>query len=340
MLGCMTSEASRQLGHTMRAAVVDRYGPPEMVHIAEVPLPQPGDGEVLVRVRAAAVTSGDSRIRGARFPAGLGPLVRVALGFAGPRRRILGGTFAGVVEAVGAHVDDREMGETVCGMTGTKLGTHAELVVVPADRVVPVPAGVSVEDAAGVLFGGTAALYFLRDKASLTPGGSVLVNGASGAVGTNAVQLAKYFGGTVTAVTSTAHAELVASLGADRVIDYAHGGLAGLGERFDVVLDCVGNITIESGRRLLTDRGVLVLPVAGLWDLIRAHGNVIAGSAPERADDFELLLGLVASGELAVVHDRSFDLEHIVDAHRYVDTGHKCGNVLVHPSTNPREGMP
>jgi NADPH:quinone reductase-like Zn-dependent oxidoreductase len=315
----------------MRAALVDRYGPPEVVRVAEVGRPQPGDREVLVRVHAAAVTAGDARIRGARFPAGFGPFVRLFFGVTRPRRRILGGSFSGVVESAGGHVAGVAPGQTVCGMTGTKLGTHAEFVVARADRVARVPAGVSLDDAAAVLFGGTAALYFLRAKESVAAGKAVLVNGASGAVGSNAVQLAKHFGANVTAVTSAANASLVTSLGADHVIDYLSDDVAATDARFDVVLDCVGNLTIDSGRRLLTDDGVLLLAVASLWGNIRARGNVVAGSAPERVSDIEFLLDLVASGELSVVHDGAFDLEHIVDAYRCVDSGHKRGNVVVHP---------
>lgn len=284
-----------------------------------------------MRVHAAAVTAGDARIRGARFPAGFGPLVRFSFGVTRPRRRILGGTFAGIVEAAGTDVAGFAPGQAVCGMTGTKLGTHAEFVVTRADRVAPVPAGVSLDDAAGVLFGGTAALYFLRDKASVTSGKAVLVNGASGAVGSNAVQLAKHFGANVTGVTSAANTDLVTSLGADHVIDYRNDDLAATDARFDVVLDCVGNLTIDSGRRLLAEGGVLLLAVTSLWDYIRAHGNVVAGSAPERVADMEFLLDLVARGDLTVVHDGSYDLERMVDAYRRVDSGHKRGNVIVHP---------
>ncbi len=325
-----TSEGAAH--RSMRAAVVDRYGPPEVAHIAEVRRPQPAAREVLVAVRAAAVTAGDARIRGARFPAGFGPLVRLVFGVTRPRNPILGGSFAGMVEAVGADAAGFVPGQTVCGMTGTRLGTHAELVVARTDRLVPVPAGVSLDDAAGVLFGGTAALYFVRDKASVGAGQTVLVNGASGAVGSNAVQLAKHFGADVTAVTSAANTDLVTRLGADHVIDYRKAGLAAVDARFDVVLDCVGNLTIGSGRRLLAEDGVLVLAVASLWDNIRAHGKVVAGSAPERAADMELLLDLVARGDLTVVHDGSYDLDQIVDAYRRVDSGHKVGNVIVHPS--------
>jgi NADPH:quinone reductase-like Zn-dependent oxidoreductase len=190
---------------------------------------------------------------------------------------------------------------------------------------------VSHDDAAGVLFGGTTALHFLRDKASVQPGAAVLVNGASGAIGTNAVQLAKHFGASVTGVTSGANSALVTELGADRVVDHTHEDVTALSERFDVVLDTVGNLSIDAGRGLLRSGGVLVLAVAGLWDNVRARGDVVAGSAPEHVEDFELLLRLVADGTLHVVHDQSFDLDHIVDAHRRVDSGHKVGNVVVRP---------
>jgi len=315
----------------MQAAVLERYGAPEVVQVAEVPQPEPRADEVLVRVRAVAVTSGDARIRGARFPPGFGFLARLALGITAPRRPILGSSFSGIVERVGSKVGDLRPGDEVCGMTGTKMGAHAEYLAVPAKRVARKPSGVTHDDAAGLLFGGSTALHFLRDKASVGPGTSVLVNGASGAVGTNAVQLATHLGATVTGVTSASNAALVAALGASRVIDYATEDLAAITERFDVVLDTVGNLTITSGRRLLTPDGVLLLAVAGLGDMIRARGNVAAGSAPERVAHFDVLLGLVANGEITVVHDQTFDLDHIADAHRRVDTGRKVGNIVVRP---------
>jgi NADPH:quinone reductase-like Zn-dependent oxidoreductase len=222
-------------------------------------------------------------------------------------------------------------GEEVCGMTGVKLGAHAEYVAVQAKRLARKPSAVSHEDAAGVLFGGSTALFFLRDKASVGPGMSVCVNGASGAIGTSAVQLAKHFGATVTGVTSTANADLVTGLGAGRVIDYTRDDLADVVDRFDVVLDAVGNLSIASGRRLLTPEGVLLLAVAGLGDTVRARGNVVAGPAPERIEDFEFLLGLVADGAITVVIDRIHDLQDIAEAHRRVDSGRKIGNIIVRP---------
>lgn len=315
----------------MRAAVVDRYGPPEVVRVVEVPRPEPGADEVLVRVEAAAVTSGDARIRGAHFPPGFAVPARLAFGIRRPRRPILGGALSGTVVAVGERVTGVSPGDAVCAMTGTKLGAHAELTAVPAKAIVRIPAGVSHDDAAGLLFGGTTALHFLRTTAAVGPGRSVLVNGASGAVGTNAVQLARHLGATVTGVTSAPNAELVLDLGAEHVIDHTSDDLLATSERFDVVLDAVGNLSVDSGRHLLRDGGVLVLAVAGLADVVRPRRHVIAGSAPERPEDIEALVALLAAGELRVVLDREYALDGIVEAHRRVDTGHKVGNVIVHP---------
>ncbi|WP_331728176.1 NAD(P)-dependent alcohol dehydrogenase [Streptomyces sp. NBC_00158] len=315
----------------MQAAVVDRYGAPDVVRIGEVPRPAPRKGEVLVRVRAVAVTSADSRIRGARFPSGFGPFARLAFGLFRPRRPVLGSAFSGEVAAVGPHVGDVAPGDEVCGMTGIRMGAHAEYVVVPAKKLAPKPPAVSHDDAAAVLFGGSTALFFLRDKASLGPGTSVCVNGASGAIGTNAVQLARHLGATVTAVTSTPNTALVAGLGAERVIDYTREDLSTLPDRFDVVLDTVGNLSIASGRRLLNPGGVLLLAVADLGETVRARGDVVAGTSPERAENFAYLLRLVADGVLTVVIDRTYDLRDIAEAHRRVDSGRKTGNIVVRP---------
>jgi NADPH:quinone reductase-like Zn-dependent oxidoreductase len=276
-----------------------------------------------------AVTSGDARLRAARFPPGFAVPARLAFGIRRPRRAILGSSLAGIVETVGPDVRAFGPGDEVCAMTGAGMGAHAEYVAVPVGRLARKPSGVTHEDAAGLLFGGTAALYFLRDQGSAGPGTSVLVNGASGAVGTNAVQLASHLGASVTGVSSAANAELVTELGAERVIDHHQTDVASLTERFDVVLDTVGNLTIATGRRLLTPNGVLVLAVASLGDTIRARGNVVARSAPERVVDFDHLLRLVAAGELTVVHDQIFALDDIVEAHRRVDSGHKVGNIVV-----------
>jgi NADPH:quinone reductase-like Zn-dependent oxidoreductase len=313
----------------MRAAVVTRYGPPEVIEVRDVPDPVAGKGQVLVRVHVAAVTSGDARIRSATFPRGFGLPGRLAFGVRRPRRPVLGSAYAGVVEAVGPGVTSFAVGDRVTGMAGLRLGAHAELLAVAADKVAALPAGVSDGDAAGALFGGTTALYFLRDRGSVAPGMSVLVNGAAGAIGTNAVQLARHFGAEVTAVCSAANAPLVTELGAARVIDYTTTDLTSIPDRFDVVLDAVGNLTIASGRRLLADGGKLLLAVGSLADTLRARGDVAAGSSKERVVDIDLLLALLEDGTLRTVIDESFPLDDIVAAHRRVDTGHKVGNVLV-----------
>jgi NADPH:quinone reductase-like Zn-dependent oxidoreductase len=315
----------------MRAALVHRYGHPEVVRVEEVPRPQPRAGQALVRVVAVAVTSADARIRGARFPAGFGAPARLVFGVRRPRRPVLGSSFSGVVEAVGDGVDGVRPGDEVCSMTGLALGAHAEHLTVAAERLVVKPAGVDHDDAAGVSFGGTTALHFLRDRADVGPGSSVLVNGASGAIGTNAVQLATHLGATVTGVTSARNAALVTELGASRMVDHTTQDITALSERYDVVLDTVGNVSIPTGRRLLRDGGVLVLAVASLSETLRARGDIVAGSAPERAEDIRSLLDLVADGRLRVVIGRRFDLDDIVEAHRLVDSGRKVGNVIVHP---------
>lgn len=306
----------------MRAAVVTRYGPPEVVRVVDVPAPVARRGDVLVRVVATTVNSGDARIRGARFPRGFGVPARLALGLRAPRRPVLGVVFSGVVEVAGGGF---AVGEEVCGMTGARMGAHAELVAAPAARVVRTPSEVSHDDAAGVLFGGTTALHLLRD---VRRGQSVLVIGASGAVGTSAVQLAAHAGATVTAVTRGANAALATRLGAAHVLDHTTTPLTG---RYDHVLDAVGTLTPATGRRLLTDDGVLSLAVASLGETVLPRRRVRAGVTPERAEDFALLLGRVAKGELEVVVDRVVGLDGIVEAHRRVDSGRKVGNLVLRP---------
>lgn len=313
----------------MRAAVVTRYGPPEVAEVLDVPHPVARKGQVLVRVHVAAVTSADARIRSATFPRGFGLPARLAFGVRRPRRPVLGSAYAGVVDAVGPGVTTFAVGDRVAGMTGLHLGAHAELLSVAADKVAALPAGVADADAAGALFGGTTALYFLRDRGAVGAGMSVLVNGAAGAIGTNAVQLARHFGAEVTAVCSAANAPLVTELGATRVIDYTTTDLGSIPERYDVVLDAVGNLTIASGRRLLASGGKLLLAVGSLADTLRARGDVAAGSSKERVVDIDLLLAMLGEGTLRTVVDESFPLDDIVAAHRRVDTGHKVGNVLV-----------
>lgn len=313
----------------MKAAVTHRYGPPEVVAVRTVADPSVDKGRVLVRVRAAAVTSGDARIRGARFPRGFAIPGRLALGLRGPRKPVLGWAFSGVVEQVGPGVGSVAVGDEVCGMTGTSMGAHAELVAVKAAKVVPKPAAVSHVDAAGLLFGGTTARHFLADR--VQPGTTVLVNGASGAVGSMAVQLAALAGAEVTGVCGPTNADLVRRLGAKGVVDHTTTQVLETTERYDVVMDTVGTISLAAGRRLLAPGGTLLLVAANLADTVRARGDAVAGPVAEDPAHMTALLDLVAAGDLEVVIDRTLPLDGIVEAHRVVDSGRKVGNIVVTP---------
>ncbi|PKH43465.1 NADPH:quinone reductase [Nocardioides alpinus] len=313
----------------MKAAVVERYGPPEVVSVLDLPDPVAGKGQVLVRVHATTLNSGDARIRGCRFPPGFAVPGRLALGLRGPRRAVLGGVYSGVVEEVGRGVTGVAVGDEVCGMTGARMGAHAELAAVRVDRLAPKPAEVSHDQAAAILFGGSTARHFLRDLVG--PGKRVLVNGASGAVGTAAVQIAHLAGSHVTAVCSARNADLVRSLGADEVVDHASTSVLDLPEKYDVVLDTVGNLDRRTGLRLLAPDGVLVLVAAGLADTVLARGNVRAGVSSEDPVAFAWLLERIAAGELRAVVDRTVPLADIVEAHRLVDSGRKVGSLVVTP---------
>jgi NADPH:quinone reductase-like Zn-dependent oxidoreductase len=318
----------------MRAAVVERYGPPEVARVLEVPTPEPRAGEVLVRVAATPVTSGDARLRAGRFPAGFALPGKLAVGIRGPRGRILGAAFSGEVAAIGDGVSGLTVGDRVTAMTGVRMRAHAEYVISTPAKLVPTPASLSADAAAAVIFGGATALDYLRDRARLTAGATVLVNGASGAVGTSAVQLARHFGAEVVAVTSAANADLVRRLGATRVVDYRATPLETLranGERFDVVFDTVGNVSVASGKALLTDGGVLLLAVASLGELLAARGPVKAGPASESREVIETVLQLAADGVLDPVIESTRPLDGIVDAYRRIDSGRKVGNIVMRP---------
>lgn len=316
----------------MRAASVPRYGPPEIVTIEEFPRPVPRSGEVLVRVEAAAVTSGDARMRAGRFPRGFGVPARLALGVRGPRARVLGSALSGIVEQVPDGETLFSVGDAVAGMTGMRLRAHAEFARVPISSLAAIPPGVSNEDAAAILFGGTTALHFLRDRARVRSGDRVLVNGASGAVGTAAA----HFGASVTAVASARNHDLVTRLGAVRTIDYAQAPVTDIEDRFDVVFDAVGNISRAEGLRLLASEGALVLAVASLSDTVRARGRVFAGSAPERAEDVAFLLDLVEREIVDPVTRVAGGLTVIREAHQVVDSGRKVGNLVILPRERGR----
>ncbi|WP_382334795.1 NAD(P)-dependent alcohol dehydrogenase [Leucobacter soli] len=313
----------------MKTSIVKRYGAPEIVEVVDRARPEPGAGEVLVRIEAVAVTSGDARIRAGRFPRGFGLPARLALGVRGPRQQVLGTAFSGVIERVGAAVDGFAVGDSIAGMNGARMGAHAQYAAVRPKSMALKPPSVRHVDAAGAVFGGATALHFLRDR--VHHGSRVLVNGASGAVGSSAVQLAALAGAEVTAVASRNNHDFVTRLGAHEAIDYAATPLDGISDRFDVVFDTVGNINRRLGLRLAGAAGTVILAVADLAETIRSGGRVLAGSAAERADDIACLMRLLDERKLDPVTETLGGLDRLVDAYRIVDSGRKVGNVVVQP---------
>jgi NADPH:quinone reductase-like Zn-dependent oxidoreductase len=313
------------------------YGPPEVVRIEEVERPRPGPGELLVRVRASTVSSGDHRLRSLEMPPGFGLLARPLFGWFRPRQPVLGTELAGEVAELGEGVTGFAVGDRVFAFPGVELGCHAQYRIVPArGRIAAMPASLSFEQAAALSFGGTTALHFLRELGRLEGGESLLVVGASGAVGSAAVQLGKVLGAKVTGVTSGPNLELVRALGAERVIDYTRERLGEGGATYDVILDTVGNATIASYRPLLRPGGRLLLAAAGLWQLVAASWIsatselcVRGGNTPERVEDLHELAALAEAGSFVPLIDRSFPLERIAEAHARVATGHKRGSVVV-----------
>ena len=321
----------------MKAAIYERYGPPDVVHVTEIGTPVCGPDQVLVRVHAATVSSADWRARTLSMPPGFGLLARPMFGFKGPRNKVLGVDFAGIVEETGADVTGFQPGDAVFGLTGLTAGGHAEYLAIKADGAMArKPDALSFEQAASLAFGGSTALNFLRDRAGLKAGQSVLINGAAGAVGTAAVQIAKSMGLVVTAVCSAANAELAERLGADHIIDYTRTDFASTGEEYDAIMDVVGNAPFMRCKRALKPKGQVLVVLGGMgamlgapWQSLTSGHKVHAGPAAERASDMEDLAALAASGRFTPVIDSIYPLAEIVAAHKRVDTGHKRGNVVI-----------
>jgi NADPH:quinone reductase-like Zn-dependent oxidoreductase len=314
----------------------DRYGPPEVLALREVADPVPGPRELLVRTCATTVSSGDHRARSLHLPASYGPLGRLVFGVFGPRQPILGSELSGHVEAVGAGVRRFKIGDAVFASTAARMGCHAELRCIPEDGAVAAkPARLSFAHAAALSFGGAVALRALR-TAKIAPGERVLVNGASGAVGTACVQLARHLGAEVTGVCSAGNADLVRFLGAAHVLDYAREDLAASGPRYDVVLDTAGTAPYARARRCLAPRGRLVHVQSSLPDMLGAPWRSLTSGHQVTApvvlatqDELEELARLAEAGALTPVIDRTYPFDGLVEAHRYVDTGRKRGSVVV-----------
>lgn len=320
----------------MKAIVYERYGPPEVLQFKEVVKPTPKDHEVLIRTYATTVTSGDYRVRSLNVPTGFGLIMRLVFGVTRPKQPILGSELSGVVESVGKDVRKFKAGDQVFAFSDTAMGCYAEYKCMPEDGALAIkPANLTYEEAAALSFGGTTALDFLR-RGKLQSGGKVLINGASGGVGTAAVQLARYFGADVTGVCSTANLELVRSLGANHVIDYTEEDFTQNGETYDVIVDSAGTAPFSRSKTSLKERGRLLMVLGGLPDMLRipwvsmtSNKKVIAGPASGRAEDLRFLAELAEAGQYKPVIDRCYPFEQIIEAHRYVDTGRKKGNVVI-----------
>lgn len=325
----------------MKAAIYHAYGPPEVVRVAEVRKPSPGRGEILVRICASTVSAADWRARSLIVPRGFGPFIRLAFGIFGPRQPILGSELSGIVESVGAGVTRFKPGDEVVAFLGAKFGCHAEYRVVPASaNIIIKPANLNFEEAAAMSFGGMTALYYLRTLGKIAPGESVLVIGASGAVGSAAVQLATHCGTTVTGICSGTNADMVRALGAQHIIDYTREDLFAHGRAYDIVFDAVGEMSFSRGKHLLKPRGRMMLLASDLIQMLSMLGTrpegkrVIAGPAKERLADLAYLKDLAEAGKYRPVIGHTFPLDGIVEAHRLVDTGHKKGNIAVRIGSN------
>ncbi len=324
----------------MKAVVWTAYGLPEVLQLQELPKPVPKDNEVLVRIVATTVTAGDNELRSLDLPLWITLPMRIWLGLRKPRgARIPGTELAGVIEAVGDDVTKFTAGDQVFGSTGLAFGANAEYVTIPEDPaegvLVKKPANISFEEAACVPFGGLDALHFLK-KANIKAGDKILINGAGGSIGTFAVQLARIFGAQVTAVDSASKLDMLSALGAERVIDYTREDFTKSGETYDVIFDVVGKSSYSGSLKALRGNGKFVIANPRISHMVRGpltsmtgDKKVVVTPASQARDDLIFLRDLIEAGKLRAIIDRRYPLDQIVDAHRYVETGQKAGNLVI-----------
>ncbi len=320
----------------LKVVAVSKYGAPDVLRLHDVETPSPKENEVLIKIHATTVTSGDCRVRALNVPSGYGLIVRLLFGWSTPKQPVLGTELAGVIEAIGKNVTKFKIGDAVFAFTDFSMGCYAEYKCLPEDSMtVAKPANLGFDEAAALSFGGTTALDFFR-RAKLGRGERILINGASGAVGLAAVQIAKHFGAEVTGVCSTANVDLVKSLGADHVVDYTNQNFTKIGETYDVIMDTVGNAPFSRCKASLKLNGRMLMVYADLWDMLQtpwvaitSRKKIIAGPVVGRIQDLHFLAALASSGEYLSIVDRRYRFDEIVAAHCYVDTARKRGNVVI-----------
>jgi NADPH:quinone reductase-like Zn-dependent oxidoreductase len=326
----------------MKAIVWTKYGPPDVLQLKEVEKPVPKEDEVLIRIYATTVTAGDCELRSLKFPIYLSLPMRLWRGFLKPRKNsILGTELAGEIEAVGVDVKRFKEGDQVFGSAGMGFGANAEYICLPEEPgemeggVAIKPANMTYEEAATVPFGGRDALHFLR-LGNIQNGQRILINGAGGSIGTFAVQLARYFGAEVTAVDSTTKLDMLRSIGADQVIDYTQEDFTKNGQIYDVIFDVVGTISFSRSARSITQNGTYLLAnplgsqmVRGPWTRMTSSKKVVMQTSSPTIRDLVFIRELIKAGKIKTVIDRSYPLEQIAEAHRYVEKGGKKGNVVI-----------
>jgi NADPH:quinone reductase-like Zn-dependent oxidoreductase len=324
----------------MKAVVTTKYGPPEVLELHEVDKPSPKDNEVLIKIYATTVTAGDCEMRSLDLPLGYQLMLRLGFGITRPRRRIPGSEIAGEIEAVGKDVKRFKVGDQVFGSAGLGFGANAEYICLPENPgemeggVAIKPANMAYEEAATVPFGGRDSLHFLR-LGNIQSGQKILINGAGGSIGTFAIQLAKLDGAEVTAVDSTAKLDMLRSLGADHVVDYTQEDFTESGAIYDVIFDVIGKISFSRSEKAIAQNGTYLLanPVSqmapALWTRMTSNKKVLMQTASGTVADLVFLRKLIEAGRLRTIIDRTFPLEQIVEAHRYVEKGGKLGNVVI-----------
>jgi len=319
----------------MKAIVCTKYGPPDVLQLKEVEKPTPKDNEVLIRIYATTVTAGDCELRGLKFSFLLRLLMRLGFGFRGPRKKILGMELAGEIESVGKDVKLFKKGDQVFGNTGISLGSYAEYICLREERKMGAlaikPVNMTYEEAAAVPIGGLEALHYLK-KGNIQSGEKVLICGASGSIGTFAIQLAKYYGAEVTGVGNPMSLEMMKSLGADKVIDYTKEDFTESSETYDIIFDVIGKSSLSDFKISLKKDGLLLLANTMQSSVKRRKAKefkVIAGSSNSKTEDLIFLKELIEAGKIKTAIDRRFPLEQIPEAHRYVDKGQKTGNVVI-----------